>query len=265
MMKKDGPGRAARTRPSRRLLIGAVVITLAGTGALNGLGDTPAGRGGARHAPAGGGSKRARGRSLEERIYDYGRRRGSEDARAGVRYASDDPRLPLFRGAGSLTDRDLVREVVAAPPRREAAYLRRFAEGYRLGRAGAAAWPASTASGTASHNLTEIGFAVLTYAFDHGDRFPPMRTSAELRRSLRGYVPDARVFLDQRTGRPLVPNPRLSGAQLKSLTRAGSAVCVYEPDPRANGSRAVLFADGSVRLLSPLAWGSTRAENAIPR
>jgi prepilin-type processing-associated H-X9-DG protein len=141
--------------------------------------------------------------------------------------------------------------------------------------------PTENAAGETGHSsavsqLKQIGLALLMYAQDYDEMLPPMKDAATVKRVLLPYVHgNAAVFADPLTHEPYQPNASLSGRRRslvvtssrdsheKPLRRryqieipgsTAQVVAFYEASPAADGTRAVLFLDGHVQVISASEW-----------
>jgi len=103
-------------------------------------------------------------------------------------------------------------------------------------------------------SLKQLGLAIQMYAQDHDQRLPPLRTVQESRSVLMEYVKSAAVFAHPISHQPYRPNSALNGKSLGELNDLSNSVLFYEATPADDGTRAVLFADGSVKRLSDALW-----------
>jgi hypothetical protein len=103
-------------------------------------------------------------------------------------------------------------------------------------------------------NLDQIAIALEMYTIDHGDVLPPMTTQAEWEEALSWYVADSSVFVDPATEEPYPINASLSGVELASMETPAMIVAVYEAQLRDDGTRKVVFADGSTGYIAEDAW-----------
>lgn len=114
-------------------------------------------------------------------------------------------------------------------------------------------------------NLKTIGQATWIYADDYQGKLPLMPTPEAMRSVLfPTYVKDASCFFDEH-GRPLLPNPSLSGKRLSTYGPAAAwTVWFYENHVNRHGYRRVLMLNGNARVVSSNDWLRLRKASGIP-
>lgn len=100
-------------------------------------------------------------------------------------------------------------------------------------------------------NLRHLGIMMQEFAQDHDDNLPPMDSLASLETALKDYDindPDHKLFIEPVTRKPYALNAGMSRLNLSLLTRPEETELAREPQMRQDGSVAVLYADGTVKL-----------------
>ena len=153
--------------------------------------------------------------------------------------------------------------------------LKAFLDGYMVGWekiAMSLARPARAASKTygaygtndpALQNLRVLGEAVRLYLSDHNMTFPRMIGPGAADKYFRTYLLDDRAFYDPRTKEPYQPNFALENVQMGTYQKPGKTVVYYEVNPEPDGSRAVLFLDGSVAHIPASQWPALKEDSGI--
>ncbi|HXI84977.1 MAG TPA: hypothetical protein VNL17_12895 [Verrucomicrobiae bacterium] len=114
-------------------------------------------------------------------------------------------------------------------------------------------------------NLKMIGIALQMYGDDWNDTFPNLSNPDSMRAAITNNLPKStNPFFDPRTGQPYQPNSSLTYQKRKDPNASVSMVTVYEPDPTADGSRRVLFADAHVERVSESRWQELKKTSNIP-
>jgi hypothetical protein len=111
-------------------------------------------------------------------------------------------------------------------------------------------------------NLNQLGLALLMYARDHEQRFPPMRDAATVRPMLMPYLKNDAVFTHPETRAPYQPNPLLSNRTLAQVVNPAETVAFFEAAPAADRTRGVTFVDGHVQRLPEEGWQPLQQELA---
>ena len=89
----------------------------------------------------------------------------------------------------------------------------------------------------------DVATAVLAYAQDNNEIFPPMHTPQELQASVYPYVHRRRLF-NAPTGQPFVPNAALSGVASSTISDPAVTVVVQDTPPYLDGVLTIAYADG---------------------
>ena len=123
-------------------------------------------------------------------------------------------------------------------------------------------------------NLKQIGLGLMQYVQDYDEKFPPMRSAqsmAQIRRPynarelttvqqvVQPYVKSTQIFAHPITRQIYRPNLNLSGRSLATIQDPARTVAFYEAAPAADGTRAVLYADGHVTREAETNWARIRA------
>lgn len=112
-------------------------------------------------------------------------------------------------------------------------------------------------------NLRTLGLAMRLYLTDHNDTFPRMVNPAITDRYFQGYLVDDNAFFEPGTNDPYLPNLALENKHLTGYTQWGKIVAFYEPRPAADGSRCVLFIDGTVARVPTAQWIKIKKDSGI--
>jgi prepilin-type processing-associated H-X9-DG protein len=113
-------------------------------------------------------------------------------------------------------------------------------------------------------NLKQLALAMLMYSQDHNEKFPPMKTSASVKKALMRYAKAETIFVDQRDGQAFLPNPRISGKSLADIDAPASTVAFYDPVPDSLGKIYIAFADGHVKGVTSEEWEKIKRASKIP-
>ena len=119
-------------------------------------------------------------------------------------------------------------------------------------------------------NLKQIGLAMMQYSQDWDDTYPPMiaarsandippppppgsysncsNENATVQDRLAPYTKDSQIFLQPVTGRPYLPNYKVSRKPASQFKNPSQTFLFYEDAPNLAGTRNVVYADG---LLPP--------------
>lgn len=138
-----------------------------------------------------------------------------------------------------------------------------------------------TQRATSRSNLKQIGLGLLQYVQDYDEKLPPMRaakTSAEfidtpnnspiseaapVQFMLHPYVKHLQIFVQPETGRPYLPNYKISRRNLSEFTNPTAVVTFFEDAPDAENKRNVAFLDGHVETLDEADWQTLRVAQKI--
>jgi hypothetical protein len=123
---------------------------------------------------------------------------------------------------------------------------------------------ASAINTSSLSNLKQIGTAMVMYAQDYDEVFPPLRNPAEAKRLLMPYIKSEDVFVHPGSKKPYVPNPAASRKSLAVIERPVDLIVFYEPDAAPDGTRGAVFADGHAKRLTPIQWQNAAKYSQIP-
>ena len=124
--------------------------------------------------------------------------------------------------------------------------------------------PAGT-QGQAVTRLKQVALAVMQYTQDYDERLPDFETKADLAAALMSYLRRATLLTDPVSGRPFEFNRRLSRRLLGHLISPAEMALAFQPQPAPDGTRAVAFADGHVKLWPESEWPLLQRRSRIPR
>lgn len=126
-------------------------------------------------------------------------------------------------------------------------------------------------------NLKQIALATLQYVQDYDEMLPPMRAAknAEQMIIVNGkytpvqvmlfpYARTTDIFLQPSTGRPYLPNWRISRKNLSDLNNTAQIILFYEDAPDVEGMRNVAFLDGHVQAVDEEKWKRIAQANKLP-
>ncbi|NJK40122.1 MAG: hypothetical protein HC835_22065 [Oscillatoriales cyanobacterium RM2_1_1] len=116
----------------------------------------------------------------------------------------------------------------------------------------------------ASDELWVLGYALLLYTEENDDTLPPMTTPAAAQEALFEWVGDREVFVYSQTAAPYQPNSSLSGKKLSAIANPEEVVAFYEAQPRADGSRMVVYLDGAVGQVADSEWSGVKQVSGLP-
>ena len=91
-----------------------------------------------------------------------------------------------------------------------------------------------------------ITLAIVQYAQDNDETFPPMDTTSHVQAVLAPYGVSTRLFTCPATGQPYEFNASLSYVTLGSIISPSTAVLVQDPVAHADGVSTIGYADGHV-------------------
>lgn len=173
----------------------------------------------------------------------------------------------------------LVRKAERAGRHERETYLNAFATGYKRGwqqtahhekTAGQSVplpttiyQPVGNPNDPSLANLRTLGLAVRLYLTDHNNTFPRMVNPAITDRYLQKYLLDDNAFYEPGTDAPYLPNLELENKHITGYTQWGKMVAFYEPLPAPNGSRCVLFVDGTVARVPAPQWLKLKKDSGI--
>lgn len=120
------------------------------------------------------------------------------------------------------------------------------------------------ASTTPDNNLKRLALGVMMYLQDYDEVFPPMKSAAALKKSVKPYVKNERIFVQPDTKQPYLPNPRLARKELAKVKSPAKMAMLYEASPAPDGTRGVAFADGHVKRIPETDWPALKKSSGVP-
>ncbi len=129
-------------------------------------------------------------------------------------------------------------------------------------------------------NLKQVGLGLMMYVQDYDEKLPPMRaarsaaevtslnnnwaeSNAPVQSVLAPYTRNTQLFLHPKTGRPYLPNYKISRFILLAIKSPSTTFAFYEDAPDAEGMRNVLFLDGHVKAFSEAEFQKMRKVQGI--
>jgi prepilin-type processing-associated H-X9-DG protein len=129
-------------------------------------------------------------------------------------------------------------------------------------------------------NLKQVALGLMQYTQDWDEKFPPMRAAknaeqimAQINRPptaaspvqvmLYPYVRNTQIFLHPKTGRPYLPNYKVSRFYLGAIENPAATFAFFEDAPDAEGKRNVAFADGHVKAFAEAEFQRMRKAQGI--
>ena len=128
-------------------------------------------------------------------------------------------------------------------------------------------------------NLKQVALGVIQYMQDYDEILPPMRaarTAAEfsvgassnpanvpVQVVLQPYLKSTQIFLHPKTGRPYLPNYKISRINDASIESPAETFLFFEDAPDAEGMRNVAFADGHVKAFTEADFQRMRKAQGI--
>lgn len=201
--------------------------------------------------------------SVAQELFEYGMRRGAQDARKGSNFLPQmeaDPPMALVAigmtgDQVDLPDATRIRaSLKAAPGEWQMVFAKTFTAGYALGQQEASIETKPTDVDTDMKGLRSLRTALMMYLAEHGEVLPPTKDYAKVRSSLKPYI-SAEESAQATNDHPVYSwNGNLSGKRLTAISNPESIVTFYEASPASDGSRGTAFLDGSVRRLSKSEW-----------
>ncbi|MGL5082859.1 MAG: hypothetical protein ACRC8A_15345 [Microcoleaceae cyanobacterium] len=116
----------------------------------------------------------------------------------------------------------------------------------------------------ANDDLWLLGYALLLYSDENEGTLPPMETPTAAQDALFNWIGDREVFTYSQTSQPYQPNTSLSGKKLAEIPNPEQVVAFYETQPREDGSRTVVFLDGSVNQVTESDWSRVKQVSGLP-
>lgn len=102
--------------------------------------------------------------------------------------------------------------------------------------------------------LRKIAEAINGYVGAYLDTMPPLESAFAARQALLPYAENAVIFTQPGTTQPFKVNPLFSQRKKAHIRSRGRAVLFYEAAPAADGLRAVLHVNGTVRRVDEKSW-----------
>lgn len=97
------------------------------------------------------------------------------------------------------------------------------------------------------NHLKQMGVAMMMYAQDNDETFPPMRSAAQVQNRLRPYVRDASSFYCPVTRQPYKPSQALSGKSLSSIEVLSTVTMLSDARAHPDGTENIAYADAHVK------------------
>jgi hypothetical protein len=111
--------------------------------------------------------------------------------------------------------------------------------------------------------LRQLAKALMLYAQDSDEQFPPLKDAATAKKALLAYVRGEAVFVHPRTGEPYQPNPALSRQHLATIAEPWKTAAFYEARPAADGTRGVVFSDGHASRVTEAEWPEIKRASSL--
>ncbi|HOP80314.1 MAG TPA: hypothetical protein PLZ21_07100, partial [Armatimonadota bacterium] len=99
------------------------------------------------------------------------------------------------------------------------------------------------------NNLKQLGTALLLYADDWDGKLPKMDDIESVEEALTPYIHNTE-FINPHTGEFYKPNSILTLHKIAHIQNPAEMVTFYEPTPREDNTRGVVYLDGHVELVS---------------
>lgn len=112
--------------------------------------------------------------------------------------------------------------------------------------------------------LRQLALAVLMYAQDNDEQFPPMQNQQELKTAILDYVGKEKVFIHPETKEAFLHNPKLDRLPAAQVSNPTDTVLWYEANPAQDGTRGVSFADGHAKRMAEEQWQQLKRKAEIP-
>lgn len=116
---------------------------------------------------------------------------------------------------------------------------------------------------SSSSNLKQLVLGVMQYIQDNDENFPLMQSMYQLKKAVYPYIKSEQVFKQPSNDKFYVPNSALSKKSLASLMSPSTFAAIYEADFGSDGKRAVAFADGHVKRVTPAEWAQIKKDSGI--
>ena len=119
-------------------------------------------------------------------------------------------------------------------------------------------------NGASQKNLHLIGLALIAYAQDHNGTLPPAQTPGIARKVLTFYAGSDKIWVRSDNGQAYLPNPKMSGRKTSHISNPDEWVAFYEANPASDGTRGVVFLDGSVARVTMADWPRYKKASKLP-
>ena len=96
-------------------------------------------------------------------------------------------------------------------------------------------------------NLKQMATGMMMYVQDYDEKFPPMKSAAQVQNRLRPYVKREPAFFCPVTKKPYQPIKALSGKSLATIKEPASIPALFDAVPHPNGREFTAYADGHVK------------------
>jgi len=106
--------------------------------------------------------------------------------------------------------------------------------------------------------LQKIHAVVAAYSASYLQVMPPLETAFAARQALLPFAESGAIFTRPGTDQPYKANPLLSNRKRAHLRKKGQVVLFYEAQPAADGLRAVLQLNGTVRRVDEKSWNNLK-------
>jgi len=116
---------------------------------------------------------------------------------------------------------------------------------------------------SSNSNLKQLMLGVIQYAQDYDEVFPSMQSMYVLKKSIYPYVKTEAIFKQPSNGKFYIPNAALSKKSVASIMNSSELAAIYEADFGSDGKRAVGFADGHVKRVTPAEWTKIKKDSGI--
>ena len=113
-------------------------------------------------------------------------------------------------------------------------------------------------------NLHLIGLAMIAYAQDHNGTLPPAQTPGIARKVLTFYAGSDKIWVRPDNGQAYLPNAKMSGRKTAHIANTDEWVAFYEANASADGTRGVVFLDGTVARITAADWPRYKKASKLP-
>jgi hypothetical protein len=129
-------------------------------------------------------------------------------------------------------------------------------------------------------NLKQVALALLQYVQDYDEKLPPMRaarsatelttrnaynvtSTTPVQIILYPYARTVQIFLHPKTGRPYLPNYKISRRALAGIEEPAATIAFFEDAPDAENMRNIMFLDGHIKAFSEAEFQKLRQAAGI--